>query len=594
MPNDKLPNRLINEKSPYLLQHAYNPVQWYAWSNEALDKARIENKPLFISIGYSTCHWCHVMNRESFSDNDVADVLNKNFIPIKVDREERPDIDKVYMTFAEAMTGSGGWPLNVIATPGGKPFYIGTYFPKRTQNRMIGIIDLLNKLSTLWEKENTRVLDESTHILKEVKKFSDGSKAGDVEEGVFDKAKDTLEKLFDNKNGGFGSSPKFPMPQYLLFLLNYHEIKFDKSALNIVETTLEKMYKGGIFDHIGFGFFRYSVDDKWLVPHFEKMLYDNALMSLVYTKAYEITKKSFYKNIADKIFEFVIRDFLSNEGGYYSALDADTEGEEGKFYLFEYNEAIDILDEEWGTLFNKYYDITREGNFEGKNIPNLINVDIENMDFRDATVLDSILQMLFTYREKRVKPHRDEKILTAWNGLMIGSLAYAGRLFENNFYIKKAKESADFIISKSIDEKGNLLSTHVDGESYNLGYLEDYAFFIYGLINLYKANLEEKYLDLAKKLTDDMLNIFGDKENKGLYFYGKNSERLILRPKEFYDGAIPSGNGLALIDLMSLFVLTGNEKYANIHKEMVHSFGESINMNPLAYLYSVISLNNFM
>lgn len=596
MPNQILnkPNRLAKEKSPYLQQHKNNPVDWYPWGPDALTKAKTENKPLFISIGYSTCHWCHVMNRESFSDNEVADVLNKHFVAIKVDREERPDIDKVYMIFAEAMTGSAGWPLNVIATPDGKPFYIGTYFPKKTRNRMTGIIDLLNKLSTIWEKEHPRVLDESNHIFKEVKKYSNESKAGCVNGGIFDNVRDTLEKLFDEKHGGFGTSPKFPMPQYLLFLLNYHEIKYDETVLNIVEITLQKMFKGGIFDHIGYGFFRYSVDEKWLVPHFEKMLYDNALMSLVYAKAYEITKKNFYKEIAEKVYEFVIRDFLSDKGGFYSALDADTEGEEGKYYLFKYNEAIDILGEELGDLFNKYYDITMKGNFGGKNIPNLINVSLENMDFRDTTVLESIIQMLFTYREKRVKPHRDEKILTSWNGLMIGSLAYAGKLLENDFYIKKAKESADFIISKSIDDMGNLLSTHINGESYNLGFLDDYAFFIYGLLNVYRASNESKYLELAKKLADDMLEIFGDGGGKGLYFYGKDSEDLVLRPKEFYDGAIPSGNGFALIDLISLFVLTGDVKYANTHKEIIYSFGESININPLAYLYSVISLNNFM
>ena len=594
VPDANIPNRLINGKSPYLLQHAYNPVQWYPWGEEALTKARSENKPLFISIGYSVCHWCHVMNRESFDDNDVADVLNKHFIPIKVDREERPDIDKVYMTFAEAMMGSAGWPLNVIATPEGKPFYIGTYFPKTTKNRMIGIIDLLNTLSTIWQKNNKKVIDESNHIFTEVQKYSDDSKAGNVDATIFDTVKDVLENLYDKKHGGFGTSPKFPMPQYLLYLLNYHEMKFDESALNIVETTLVNMYKGGIFDHIGYGFFRYSVDEKWLVPHFEKMLYDNALMSLVYIKAYEITKKDFYMEVANKIYEFIIRDLLADNGGFYSSLDADTEGVEGKYYLFDYDEALDLLGEEWGGLFNRYYDITEKGNFEGKNIPNLLNVSLENMDANDSAILDSILQMLITYRGKRVNPHRDEKILTSWNGLIIGSLAYAGRLLGNKFYIKKAVEAADFVISKSIDENGNLLSTHIDGSSYNYGYLEDYAFFIYGLINIYKANLDDKYLDIAKKLTDDMLDIFGDGENKGLYFYGKYSEKLVLRPKEYYDGAIPSGNGFALIDLMSLFVLTGEERYANIHNEMIHSFGESINTNPLTYLYSVMSLNNFI
>ena len=587
-------NRLIHEKSPYLLQHAYNPVDWYPWGEEALNKAKEENKLLFISIGYSTCHWCHVMNRESFNDNEVAEVLNESFVPIKVDREERPDIDKVYMTFAEAMNGNAGWPLNVIATPDGKPIYVGTYFPKKSNNRMIGIIDLLHKINNLWIEDSEGLSNESDRILKEVRRISEEKTEGDINENVFKKASETLDRIYDRKNGGFGTSPKFPMPQYLLFLLNYGEQNNDEDALEIAEDTLEKMYKGGIFDHIGYGFFRYSVDEYWLVPHFEKMLYDNALMSLVYTKAFEITGKPFYKEIAEKTYEFIIRDMLSDNGGFYSALDADSEGVEGKFYLFSKEEVINLLGEEWGELFNKYYDITKTGNFEGSNIPNLIKTNLDEIPAKDASSLNSIIQMLFTYREKRVMPHRDEKILTSWNGLMIGSLAYAGRVFENKFYIKKAREAADFLIENSMDMEGNLLSTNIDGQSYNFGYLEDYTFFIYGLVNLYKASQESKYLDLSKKLTDDMIDLFKDDKQEGLFFYGSKSELLVLRPKEYYDGAIPSGNGFALIDLMNLYVLTRDEKYSNYAKDIIHAFGGSVNKTPLGHLYSLLALNNFL
>ena len=417
---------------------------------------------------------------------------------------------------------------------------------------------------------------------------------GNINQNTFKDAKDILKRIYDKKNGGFGSSPKFPMPQYLLYLLNYSELNDDKQALEIAENTLLKMYKGGIFDHIGYGFFRYSVDEYWLVPHFEKMLYDNALMSLVYTKAYEITKDSFYKEVVDKIYEFVIRDMLQENGGFYSALDADSEGVEGKFYLFESEEIINFLGYERGLLFNKYYDISKAGNFEESNIPNLINTKLEDIDDKDKFSINSIIQMLFTYREMRVKPHRDEKILTSWNGLMIGSLAYAGMVLEKEFYIKKAKESADFLINNFIDKDGNLLSTHISGDSYNFGYLEDYSFLIYGLLNLYKATDEDKYIKLAQKLTDDMLLQFGDLKDKGLFFYGNKSEKLILRPKEFYDGAIPSGNGFVIVDLMKLFFLTRDEGYLNQAKEIFHSFGGSINDSPLAHLYSLVAINDFI
>ncbi len=481
-------NRLGKETSPYLLQHKDNPVTWYPWGEEALNKAKEEGKLLFISIGYSTCHWCHVMNRESFSDEEVAKVLNEYFIPIKVDREERPDIDKVYMEFSQAMTGSGGWPLNVVATPEGKPFSTVTYLPKNTRGRMIGIIDYGEKLNDLWEKEGKSILMKSNLILEEVKKLSNRYSSGDISEEINKDGKYDLAVIYDKVNGGFGTSPKFPMPQYILFLLAYGEYYEDKESMDMAEDTLEKMYKGGIFDHIGYGFFRYSVDEKWLVPHFEKMLYDNALMALTYTKAYEITGKSLYGEIAKKIFEFVIRDLLSSEGGFYSALDADSEGIEGKYYLFSKEEIMNLLGAEWGETFCNNYDISNLGNFQGLNIPNLINKNLQYIDLS----LESMIDRIFIYREMRIKPHRDEKILTSWNGLMIGSLAYAGKILKEDFYVKKAREATNFILKKSIDHEGKLLSVYIDGQSYNLGYLDDYSFFIYGLLELFEV-LEDKY-----------------------------------------------------------------------------------------------------
>lgn len=596
MPNQILnkSNRLAKEKSPYLLQHKNNPVDWYPWGEEALTKAKEENKPLFISIGYSTCHWCHVMNRESFNDEEVAEVLSKYFVPVKVDREERPDIDKVYMTFAKALTGQGGWPLNVLATPEGNPFFIGTYFPKKSNNRITGLIELLTKVHRTWDSDKNSLLEDSEHILKEVRSINKEYNPGLIDENTYKIAKEYLSKIYDKENGGFGSYPKFPMPQYIWYLLKYGEINDDTSALEIAENTLEKMYKGGIFDHIGYGFYRYSVDEKWLVPHFEKMLYDNALMALVLVKAYEITKKELYKEVAEKVFEFIIRDMLCEEGGFYSALDADSEGEEGKYYLFSQKEILELLGEEWGNLYNRYYDITEKGNFKGFNIPNLIGTDLDKISDIDKSTLNSINQMLFTYREKRVKPHRDEKILTSWNGLMIGSLAYGGMILNNDFYLKKAKEAADFIITNSIDKNRILLSTHSDGISYNLGYLEDYSFFIFGMLQLYKSTSDNIYLELSKRLMDNMLGMFGDKDLNGLYFYSHKSEELILRPIEIYDGAIPSGNSFALIDLFILFTITKEEKYMDSYKKILYSFGGEINESPLAHLYSLMVSGNLL
>ena len=583
-------NRLANEKSPYLLQHKDNPVNWYPWGEEALTKAKEENKPLFISIGYSTCHWCHVMNRVSFNDVEVAKVLNEHFISIKVDREERPDVDKVYMSFAQAMTGQGGWPLTVFATPTGRPFHVGTYFPKESRNGMIGVIELANKLNDFWITDEEKFLHTSEQILNEVKKIYEKYNTEDIEDNIDSQSNAMLKKMFDFENGGFGSRPKFPMPQYLLFLLAYAEKFDDKNSLEIAEFTLEKMYKGGIFDHIGYGFFRYSVDEKWLVPHFEKMLYDNALLSLAYTKAYEVTGKELYKDVADKIYEFIIRDMTSNTNGFYSAIDADSEGVEGKFYVFSYEEIIDLLGPEAGAAYTMNYDITPEGNFEGLNIPNLIGNESSSLN----TSMENLRQRLFRYREKRIPPHTDKKIMTSWNGLMIASLANAGRVFKSSVYIKKAKEAADFILNNSIDNDGNLLSIHINGESYNQGFLEDYTFFVFGILNLYKVTKEEVYLEKAKKLTENMLELFGEKGHKGLFFYNHKTEKLVLNPKEIYDGVTPSGNSMALMNLLSLYSITGELEYAAVAKEIFFSFGEELNKNPLAHLYAVMAYKNLI
>ena len=583
-------NRLAKEKSPYLLQHKDNPVNWYPWGEEALEKAKAENKPIFLSIGDSTCRWCHNMNRESFQDWKVAYVLNEYYIPIKVDREERPDLDKVYITFAEAMTGSAGWPLNLILTPEKKPFFAGTYLPKESRNRMIGLIDLLDQIKEVWKEDSDKIIGESNRILAEVDRIYNSYNKGELDPDILLKTKNELKDIFDKNHGGFSYRPKFPLPQYIIFLLEYGERAKDDNSMEMAKMTLDNMYKGGIFDHIGFGFYRYSVDEKWLVPHFEKMLYDNALLSMTYTMAYEKTKNPLYKEITEKVLEFVIRDLASEEGGFYSALDAETEGEEGKFYIFNKEEIIDVLGEEYGEFYCDYYDITEEGNFEGKSIPNLLDKDLNTINDIDKSKLEGLRDKVFYFREKRPKPHRDEKILTSWNGLIIGALAYAGKVFGNSTYIDCAKRTADFLIANSIDRDGNLLSTHIDGESYNYGFLEDYAFFIFGLLKLYELTSEEVYLGIAKKLNENMLKLFWNEENGGLYYYGNTSEKLILRPKDIYDGAIPSGNGISVLNFAKLYRITGDKDFQLKQNAIFKCFGKDINQNPIAHIYSILSL----
>lgn len=586
-------NRLAYEKSPYLLQHKDNPINWYPWGEEALQKSKEENKPIFLSIGYSTCRWCHNMNRESFQDEEVAEILNKYFIPIKVDREERPDLDKVYIYFAEALTGYAGWPLTVFLTPDKIPFYAGTYFPKRSQNNRIGLIELLNKIKDLWKERKEEIIKDSNNILEEVDKSFNRIRKGNIDEDIFYRTYKELENSFDETYGGFTKEPKFPLPQYILYLLIYGWNLNNEKALKMAEFTLESMYKGGLFDHVGFGFYRYSTDKKWLVPHFEKMLYDNALLGIAYTKVYEVTGKPLYKEVAEKIYKFVLGELLSDEGGFYSALDAETEGEEGKYYVFTYDEIIGLLGEELGEFYCKHYDITREGNFEGKNIPNLISKNLEDISKQDWAVLDSLRDMILTYREERVKPHRDEKILTSWNGLMIASLAYGGKILNKELFIRKAKEAADFIIENSIDQEGKLLAIHINGVSYNYGFLEDYAYFSLGLLTLYDVTGDEKYLSLAKKLVYDMLDLFWDDEDKAMFYYSQISESLILRPKDIYDGATPSGNSIAAMVLNKLYRILRDESLYEKHRELLMAYGKDLNENPTAHLYSLLALMNF-
>lgn len=591
--NTKTPNRLAKEKSPYLLQHAYNPVDWYPWAEDAFTKAKENDKPIFLSIGYSTCHWCHVMERESFEDEEVAKILNDNFISIKVDREERPDVDSVYMNVCQAITGSGGWPLTIIMTPDRKPFFAATYIPKESKYGMAGIKTTLNSISKAWSEKRDKIINISNEIVEEVKRAYQG-KRNEEEIGIesVHKAFSDFSNFFEERYGGFNSAPKFPTPHNLLFLLRYWKYSNSKKALDMVTKTLDSMYKGGIFDHVGFGFSRYSTDEKWLVPHFEKMLYDNALLTLAYTEAYAATGKALYKEVAEKTISYILRDMKHENGGFFSAEDADSEGEEGKFYVWDYKEIIEELGNSDGELYCKYYGMTEKGNFEGKNIPNLLNTSIEeienNKDLKDS--LEDLNKRLYIKREKRIHPYKDDKILTSWNGLMITALAYAGRIFDNPMYTQEAKEAVDFIYENLFREDGRLLARFREGDSAYLAYSEDYAFIIKGLIELYQSTFEADYLKKAVDLNNDMFRYFWDKDEGGFFLYGEDSEELIWRPKEVYDGAIPSSNSVAALNMLKLGSLKGDLDLIDESRKIFRTFAAKVKDVPVGHAYFMMAV----
>ncbi len=591
-------NQLINEKSPYLLQHAHNPVNWYAWNKEAFKKAKEENKPIFLSIGYSTCHWCHVMAHESFEDQEVANILNEHYISIKVDREERPDVDHIYMMACQAMTGQGGWPLTIIMTPDKQPFYAGTYFPKEGKWGRPGLIDILNGLAKKWKEDRDEILnigeDVIDHITPSFNQFQKG--APNVE--VLHEAYHQFANQFDSEFGGFGKAPKFPTPHNLIFLLRYWKKTKEHEALQMVEKTLESMYRGGIYDHIGFGFARYSTDKQWLVPHFEKMLYDNALLAYTYLEAYQATKKQEYSEIAEQIFTYVIAKMTDENGGFYSAEDADSEGVEGKFYVWSPNEIKEILGEEDGHLFCTVFDITDEGNFEGKSIPNLIYQSIDHIAKEMGisvtslkSKLDSLREKVYLAREKRIHPHNDDKILTSWNGLMIAAFAKGAKVLNNPKYSQIAKKSYDFIFHNLRREAdGRLFARYREGEVAHLGYIDDYAFLIWGLIELYEATYDPTYLKDALDFHYQMKKLFFDHENGGYYFYGDDAEQLFARPKEIYDGAIPSGNSVAALNLLKLARITGGSQLEADAEKQIRAFVGTVNEIPRAYSYFLTAI----
>jgi uncharacterized protein YyaL (SSP411 family) len=590
-------NRLKFQKSPYLLQHADNPVDWYPWSEEAFEKATKENKPIFLSIGYSTCHWCHVMAHESFEDQEVAKLMNETFVSVKVDREERPDIDSVYMTVCQMMTGSGGWPLTIIMTPKKEPFFAATYIPRETRLGRVGILTLVPRLKELWSTRQDEVLSSATQITATLQNTTSESPGQGLNEPLIHLTYEQLLERFDEHHGGFGNAPKFPTPHNLLFLLRYWKRTGNEKALNMVEKTLQSMRRGGIYDHVGFGFHRYSTDSRWLVPHFEKMLYDQALLAITYTEAYQATKKKKYARTAHEIFTYVMRDMTSPEVVFYSAEDADSDGEEGRFYVWTEDEIYRILSPEKADLAVKLFNISADGNFAdevagkktGRNILYLsksideiaadLSLSVPDLRARIA----EIRRELFAFREKRVHPYKDNKILTDWNGLMIAALAKGAQVFDEPKYASAAKRAADFIIKNVRTSEGRLLHRYRDGEASLTAHIDDYAFLIYGLLELYEATFEVNYLEAALRLNEDLIRHFWDNENGGFYFTADDGERLLVRQKEIYDGAVPSGNSMEMLNLFRLGRITASTDFEEKAAEIGRTFYRKVRELPSAH-----------
>jgi uncharacterized protein len=572
----KYTNRLIHEKSPYLLQHAHNPVDWYPWGEEAFEKAKKENKPIFLSIGYSTCHWCHVMEHESFENEAIAKLMNDNFVCIKVDREERPDVDQIYMNAVMALTGQGGWPLNIFLTPDLKPFYGGTYFAPDARYGRPGFPSILEDVAKAWKNQPDQVEKAGKQLAEFINSPNKDSSGGPLTEAVLNQTLKALEAGFDPKDGGFRGAPKFPPSMAIQFLLRIYQRTGDRKVLPLVELTLDKMSQGGIYDQVGGGFSRYSTDDQWLVPHFEKMLYDNALLSRAYLEAYQVTGKEEYARVAREIFKYLLRDMTDKDGGFYSAEDADSEGEEGKFYIWTPSELKSILGDKDGGDFCKLYGATEAGNFENRNIL-FLNGDLPGAlkaIGKDEKWWEAARAKVLEARANRVRPHLDDKILTAWNSLMISSLAYGYQVLGDPEYLKAAERASNFL-SKNLFKDGRLLASYRKGPSDVQGYIDDYAFYQEAQLDLYESTFNTDYLKKALDLETDMVKLFWDEKKGGYYFTGsdqKDAARLLTRTKEAYDGVIPSGNSVAALNDYRLAEFTGEREYRDRADTILKAF----------------------
>ncbi|MFP5221377.1 MAG: thioredoxin domain-containing protein [Acidobacteriota bacterium] len=589
-------NALIHEKSPYLLQHARNPVDWLPWGDAAFAKAKAENKPLFLSIGYSTCHWCHVMERECFEDHDAAALLNATAVPVKIDREERPDLDNIYMTACQLMTGAGGWPLSVFIDHQGRPFFAATYIPKHTRFGRMGLMDLLPKISEVWTRRPAEVEQAAANVLNAL---TDHQRATPAQEGPGPKTLDTayrqLASRFDPDHGGFGQSPKFPSPHQLLFLLRHHKRTGEPLALDMAAKTLTAMRLGGLFDHVGLGFHRYSTDQHWLLPHFEKMLYDQAMLLMAYAEGFQATGDPLFKRTALEIARYVLRDMTSPEGAFFSAEDADSEGEEGKFYVWTIDEVRAVLSEEDTGLFVRLFGLLPDGNFveestqekTGSNIPHLASPPPPQLVER----LEDIRARLFAAREKRVHPHKDDKILTDWNGLMIAALAQAARILNEPDLAGAAGRAADFLLARLRDPSGALLHRYRDGEARIPANLDDHAFLAWGLLELYQATFDLGWLQASLDLTDQMIERFQDAENGGFFFTAHDAETLLVRQKEFFDAALPSGNSVAMLVLAKLSRLAARHDLAERAALLSRSLGQTVERAPSGFTMLLCGLD---
>jgi uncharacterized protein YyaL (SSP411 family) len=593
-------NRLIHETSPYLLQHAHNPVDWYSWGDEAFQKAKSQNRPILLSIGYSACHWCHVMERESFEDEKIAALMNDLFVNIKVDREERPDLDEIYMNAVQMLTGRGGWPMTVFLTPEGKPFYGGTYFPPEDRYGVPGFPKILQGVANAYREKTQDVGRSVEQILAALQRMSLSTESQQpFSSDIIAQSAEQLAQAYDTDHGGLGKAPKFPnVGVYELFLRHYHHSKKSR-FLEMVTHTLTKMARGGIYDHLGGGFHRYSVDEKWLVPHFEKMLYDNAQLVRIYAQVYCVTGEPLFKQVVDETMNYLLREMLHTEGGFYSTQDADSEGEEGKFFVWSETEITRIVGEESSEIFCRIYDVSEEGNFEEKNIlhPILTLEQASKFFRRDLREIESLVSdakgKLFQEREKRPKPFRDEKILTSWNGLMLSGLAEAIKISRQPAYLEAANRTVDFIFTKMFRD-GRLLHTYKSGTGKILGYLDDYAFLAAGLLDLFEASVNRAHLDRALELAEIMLHEFWDEAGGGFFYTGRSHERLIAQSKPIFDGSIPSGNAVATQVLLRLYHYTGKEDYLKRAERILRAYYNAMENQPFGFAHMLAALDFYL
>jgi hypothetical protein len=600
-------NRLRFEKSPYLLQHKDNPVDWYAWGEEAFEAARRQDKPIFLSIGYSTCHWCHVMEHESFEDEQVARLMNDTFMCIKVDREERPDLDGIYMAACQMLTGSGGWPLTIVMTPERKPFFAATYIPKEPRFGRTGMLELIPKIQDIWRTQRQDIANSADEIVAALHgEQKEHAKGPALDASVLTKAWQQLSQHFDPVYGGFGQAPKFPSPHNLLFLLRYWKRTSHDQALPMVEKSLQAIRRGGVYDQVGFGMHRYSVDREWRVPHFEKMLYDQALYAMACVEAHQATRKRIYDTVAREVFTYVLRDMTDPAGGFYSAEDADSEGVEGKFYVWTEEEIRRVLPAEQADLVIEAYNIRKDGNYHeeasgeptGRNIPYLDDpmmpqdeILVTIQDERKRELLERARQTLFAIREKRVHPGKDDKVLTDWNGLMIAAMAKAGAALDEPDYALAARKAADFLLERCRTPQGRLLHRWREGDASISGNLDDYAFLTWGLIELYEATFETRHLQTALDLTDDLIRHFWDGQAGGFFFTPDDGEAMLVRQKPIYDGAVPSGNSVAMYNLLRLARMTGRTDYEERAAQISSLFGAQVQQAPVAHTMMLTAID---